>query len=87
MTDLPKRVDLVQKGGFVAGTNLVTKQITALSCTEGQVLLDIRATAVNPVDWKMAEMGFLMNQVEGKPTALGCDVAGTIVAVPSDESR
>jgi NADPH:quinone reductase-like Zn-dependent oxidoreductase len=34
----------------------------------------------------MAEYGFLMDAVEGKPTSLGCDVAGTIVAASPSSS-
>jgi len=41
-----------------------------------QVLLKVRATAINPVDWKMAEIGFFIKQY---PIVLGCDVAGEVV--------
>jgi len=41
-----------------------------------QVLIKVRATAINPVDWKMAEIGFFIKQY---PHVLGCDVAGEVV--------
>ena len=75
-----KRVDLIQPGGFKAGTNLVTTSVPSVSCAATEVLVDIAATAINPVDWKMAEYGFFLAKEAGKPTALGCDIAGTIVA-------
>jgi len=41
-----------------------------------QVLIKVHAVAINPVDWKMAEIGFFVKEW---PAILGCDVAGEIV--------
>jgi len=45
---------------------------------ENQVLVKVLATSVNPVDWKMASIGFF---IPGYPIVLGCDVCGQVVEV------
>src|SRR5437762_13264571 len=48
----------------------------------GQVLVKIRAAAVNPVDWKIRDgLGELFGLKP--PLILGCEVAGTVEAVGS----
>ena len=84
-TTMSKRVDLIQPGGFVAGKNLVTTQVASVTAAANQILIDIRASAVQPLDWKMAEHGFFLAK-SGGATALGCDIAGTVVAVSSSSS-
>lgn len=76
-----KRVDLVQVGGIKAGENLVTSVVAEPSPTESEVLIDVKASAINPVDWKQALYNFLMpqNLSTDNPCALGCDVAGVVV--------
>lgn len=44
----------------------------------GEVLVKIEAVALNPVDWKVAVHGII---VETYPAVLGSDIAGTIVAL------
>jgi NADPH:quinone reductase-like Zn-dependent oxidoreductase len=49
----------------------------------GQVLMKVKAAAVNPVDWKIREgLGELFGLKP--PLILGCEVAGTVEAVGSD---
>lgn len=72
-----KRIDLVKKGGFVPGEHLVDSDVPLPEPSEGQVVIDVKASAINPVDWKMAEMGFMLP--ETLPAALGCDVAGVVI--------
>eukprot|EP00523_Entomoneis_sp_CCMP467_P018098 CAMPEP_0168811892 /NCGR_PEP_ID=MMETSP0726-20121227/4359_1 /TAXON_ID=265536 /ORGANISM="Amphiprora sp., Strain CCMP467" /LENGTH=340 /DNA_ID=CAMNT_0008863969 /DNA_START=65 /DNA_END=1087 /DNA_ORIENTATION=+ len=81
-----KSVQLVQVGGFLAGTHLQTVQEDVPVPTNNEVLVQVEASAINPVDWKMAEYGFLLPSKEPVPVALGCDIAGTVLACPSDES-
>lgn len=69
-----KRIDLIKPGGIRAGENLAVTEVPKLTAGPGQVLLDIKASAINPVDWKMAVYNFLIP--EAMPVALGCDVAG-----------
>uniref|UniRef100_A0A1D1XF75 Zinc-type alcohol dehydrogenase-like protein C2E1P3.01 n=1 Tax=Anthurium amnicola TaxID=1678845 RepID=A0A1D1XF75_9ARAE len=44
----------------------------------GDLLVKVKAVALNPVDWKQAEYGFL---IDGYPVTLGCDAAGIVEAV------
>ena len=48
----------------------------------GEVLVRIAATSVNPVDWKLRRHGPVI--APSLPAVLGCDVAGTVVAVGAD---
>src|SRR6266480_1637021 len=57
----------------------------------GQVLVKVKASAVNPVDWKIRDgLGEMFGLKP--PLILGCEVAGTVDAVgggpssPQDES-
>ncbi|KAF5359806.1 hypothetical protein D9756_003632 [Leucocoprinus leucothites] len=50
----------------------------SLKLGDGEILVKIRAAALNPVDWKIQKWGFL---VEEYPAVLGSDVAGDVVAV------
>jgi len=46
-----------------------------------QILVHVRAIALNPVDWKMAKYGFL---IKSYPVVLGCDVAGVVEEIGSE---
>jgi NADPH:quinone reductase-like Zn-dependent oxidoreductase len=77
-----KRVDLIKTGNFKANDGLITSNVEIPSPTAEEVLIDIKASAVNPVDWKMAEYGFFLPSgiiSADNPVALGCDVAGVVV--------
>ena len=47
----------------------------------GQIIVKNTAVAINPVDWKMQDIGYF---VKSWPTVLGCDVAGEVVEVSDD---
>jgi NADPH:quinone reductase-like Zn-dependent oxidoreductase len=50
---------------------------------EGELLVKVRAAAVNPVDWKIREgLGDMFGMK--LPMLLGCEVAGTVDAVGND---
>ena len=74
-----KRIDLIKTGGSVAGEHLVTNNddLPLPSNDRQQVVIKVKASAVNPVDWKMAEFNFFLPPTP--PAALGCDVAGVVV--------
>lgn len=78
-----KRIDLIKTGGFIAGEHLVVANVPTPEPTDQQVVIEIKASAINPVDWKMAEYGFYLP--ESLPATLGCDVAGVIIKAPSQE--
>ena len=44
----------------------------------GEVLVEIHATALNPVDWKIQKYDFM---IESYPTVLGTDSSGVIKAL------
>lgn len=46
-----------------------------------EVLIKVRATALNPVDWKVVQYNILLT---GLPYITGCDLAGDVVAVGAD---
>lgn len=79
-----KRIDLVRAGGFRAGTHLVTSENVPPieNPKDNEVVIRIKASAVNPVDWKMALYDFFLP--EPLPAALGCDIAGEIVQSPGN---
>ena len=53
----------------------------------GEVLVKVRAAAVNPVDWKIRE-GYLQEMLQHRlPLTLGWDVSGEVAAVGPDTSR
>lgn len=45
------------------------------------VVVQNKAIAINPVDWKIQDHGIFIQQW---PTILGCDVAGEVVEVGSE---
>jgi NADPH:quinone reductase-like Zn-dependent oxidoreductase len=49
-----------------------------------EVLIKNRAWAINPIDWKMQEFGFL---IDAYPTILGNDIAGDVVKIGSEVSE
>lgn len=44
----------------------------------GEILVENRAWAMNPIDWKMQDWGL---HVETYPAIIGCAIAGNVVAV------
>jgi NADPH:quinone reductase-like Zn-dependent oxidoreductase len=73
-----KRVDLVKIGGFKAGENLVASEVPKPSgLGPNEVVVEIKAAAVNPIDWKQAVWGILIPKA--LPASLGCDISGVVV--------
>ncbi len=54
-----------------------------------QVLVRVRASSVNPVDWKVRARAGLLDLVRGRhfPKIPGCDLAGEVVAVGANMTR
>lgn len=64
---------------FTAGVHL--SQLPDIEPLEGQVKIRVFASSVNPIDWKVLD-GALSKIFPLKfPQKLGCDLAGTVVAV------
>jgi NADPH:quinone reductase-like Zn-dependent oxidoreductase len=48
-----------------------------------EVAIKVTSTAINPVDWKMRDLGFAVDKF---PVTLGSDAAGEVVAIGADVS-
>ena len=58
--------------------DLIISEIAVPKPGTGEVLIKLRATSLNPVDWKIQKLGFF---VEEFPAILGTDLAGDIEEV------
>jgi NADPH:quinone reductase-like Zn-dependent oxidoreductase len=80
MTDLMKAVQINEFGDRSV---LQLNEIAVPTPSENEVLIKIKSTSVNPVDWKIRE-GYLQGMLNHSlPLTLGWDVAGEIAAVGS----
>lgn len=72
---------LLHKAGGVE--NLVLSEIDKPTPRAKEVLIEIKAISINPVDVKIREMPKLLDQVYGtdRPLILGWDIAGVVTAV------
>jgi NADPH:quinone reductase-like Zn-dependent oxidoreductase len=59
-------------------TNLHFQTVPIPTPSASQLLIKVIATAINPVDWKMAEYGYMVSHF---PLVLGTDVCGRVEAV------
>ncbi|KAJ3558339.1 hypothetical protein NP233_g11527 [Leucocoprinus birnbaumii] len=76
---MQKALFLTQKHGeFALGTRPIPQ------AGEGEVLVKIRAAALNPVDWKIQKWGFL---IEEYPAVLGSDIAGDVISVGKNVTK
>jgi NADPH:quinone reductase-like Zn-dependent oxidoreductase len=76
MVDLPsqqKALLLESKGG-----DLVLGQTAVPKPGQEQVLVKIKAAALNPADWKVHKYGFFITEY---PSILGVDLSGDVVAI------
>ena len=46
----------------------------------GQILIKVKAAALNPMDWKIYKNGFLVEKLH-LPAILGTDIAGDVVEI------
>lgn len=76
MSNLPSQQKALllesQQGNFTLGTNVVHRP------GPGQLLLKVKATALNPVDWKIQKYGIFISEF---PAILGTDLAGDVAAI------
>ncbi|WP_440111555.1 NADP-dependent oxidoreductase [Paenibacillus sp. QZ-Y1] len=78
-----KAIVIEQFGG---AEQLKEMEVTMPSCGVNQVLIQIHATSVNPVDFKIRQ-GHLKEAAGDFPLILGGDVAGTVVEAGSNVTR
>ncbi len=60
--------------------DLVLREVPMPRPAEDEVLVQILAAAVNPVDWKLLRGGFKILTGRHMPRRIGCDFAGRVVA-------
>ncbi|MGI9552462.1 MAG: NADP-dependent oxidoreductase [Aurantibacter sp.] len=74
------RAILLEKTGGVE--NLVMKEIEQPVAKENEVLIEVKAIGVNPVDYKVRAIEPVLKMIYGEqqPAILGWDIAGTVVA-------
>ena len=72
---------------FGPTSNLQVRDIPRPQITPDQILVEIHATSVNPIDWKIGEG--LMSARYGKdfPMVLGFDVSGVVAEVGDAKIR
>jgi len=70
---------LLPKSGASVSHSIESRSTPSPSSSE--LLIKITATAINPVDWKVRDLGFFHSKW---PAILGSDAAGTVAAVGSD---
>jgi NADPH:quinone reductase-like Zn-dependent oxidoreductase len=76
MSDLPSQQKALllgsKYGKFDFGTNAIPQP------GPGQLLVKIKATALNPIDWKIQKYGLLIQEY---PAVLGLDFSGEVIAL------
>jgi len=65
-------------GNFVRGTRPIPQ------VGPGEVLVKVKAAALNPADWKIQKYGFLVDEY---PAVLGSDIAGDVVEIGEGVTR
>lgn len=77
---------LLHKAGGI--DNLILSEIDTPTPKANEILIDIKAISINPVDVKIREMPKLLDQVYGtdRPLILGWDIAGVITDVGQNVS-
>ncbi len=65
-----KALVVLEKGG-----EYVVRDIPTPKPGPGELLVDVKATALNPVDWKVHDHGYFISEW---PAILGSDAAGVV---------
>ena len=73
MTVQQKALFLLEKQGAFA-----VRPVDAPTPGPGELLVEVHAAALNPVDWMIQSMGIMLTTY---PAILGCDAAGTVKEV------
>ncbi len=81
-----KAIILENAGGI---ENLITSKMEQPVLKQNEVLVKVKAISINPVDYKVRAMDFLLDMIYGKerPAILGWDIAGTVEATGNDVSK
>lgn len=68
-----KALLLLEKQGDFA-----VREIDVPKPDSGEILVEVHSTGLNPVDWKIAKIGFAISEY---PAVLGSDAAGVVKEV------
>ena len=81
------KVIVLEKAGGIE--NLITTKIEKPIVNENEVLVEVKALSINPVDFKVrsAEEGLNMMYGEQRPVILGWDISGTVVSVGNNVAK
>jgi len=81
-----KAIILEQAGGV---ENLITAEINQPSIKENEVLVEVKAIGINPVDYKVRANEEVLHMIYGpqRPAILGWDIAGVVVSLGSGVSN
>ncbi|MFZ3580403.1 NADP-dependent oxidoreductase [Virgibacillus sp. DJP39] len=72
---------------YGSSDQLVEKEVPTPTINEDQVLIELNATSINPIDWKLRE-GYLQEKLPFEfPIILGWDAAGTIKEIGKNVSN
>ncbi len=71
---------ILEKAGGVE--NLVLENVEQPVAKENEVLVEVKAISINPVDFKVRSMEELLTMICGdeRPAILGWDIAGTVIS-------
>ena len=75
-----KAIVLESAGGV---ENLITREVARPISSDQEVLVEVKAICINPVDYKVRMFEEVLSMIcgEGYPAILGWDIAGTVVSV------
>lgn len=81
-----KAVILEQAGGV---ENLLMREVDKPVIKNNEVLVEVKAISVNPVDFKVRAIPEVLTMIcgEQRPVILGWDIAGTVVATGENSSK
>jgi len=78
---------LLEKAGGVE--NLIMKDIDKPKAKENEVLVEVKAISVNPVDYKVRAIEEVLTKIcgEQRPAIIGWDIAGFVVALGANVTK
>ena len=81
-----KAIILEKTGGV---ENLLMKEVEQPIAKKNEVLIEVKAISVNPIDYKVRANENVLNMINGKlrPSIIGWDIAGTIVATGNNATQ
>ena len=78
---------ILEKAGGIENLQLVETQKPSIN--ENEVLVEVKAISVNPVDYKVRAIEAVLNMINGeaRPAIIGWDIAGIVVSIGKNVSN